>query len=173
MVAKDRCCSYCGHAFRRHQPWPRTCAGCARVSYRNPLPVGIVLLPVGRGLLAVRRSIAPGFGKLALPGGYIGTEETWQEAAAREVFEETGIRIDPAGIHEFRVLSTADAGGLLLVFGLARRYRVAELPPFVPTDETSERVILTRPQELAFPAHTVVVAEYFKRRRRRPTPRAR
>ena len=171
MVTNDRYCSYCGHAFRRNQAWPRTCAGCARVTYRNPLPVGIVLLPVGRGLIAVRRSIHPGFGKLALPGGYIGVDETWQVAGAREVFEETGIRIDPLGIRDFRVLSTADAGGLLLVFGLARRYPVADLPPFVPTDETSERVILTRPQELAFPAHTVVVAEYFRkqwRNRRAP-----
>jgi ADP-ribose pyrophosphatase YjhB (NUDIX family) len=167
MVGKDRYCSYCGRAFRRNQAWPRTCAACSRVTYRNPLPVGIVLLPVGRGLIAVRRSIQPGFGKLALPGGYIGVDETWQEAAAREVFEETGIRIDPQGIRDFRVLSTADAGGLLLVFGLARRYPGAHLPPFVPTAETSERVILTRPQELAFPAHTVVVAEYFRKRWRK------
>ena len=31
------CCSYCGRAFAADQPWPRTCAGCAQVSYLNPL----------------------------------------------------------------------------------------------------------------------------------------
>jgi ADP-ribose pyrophosphatase YjhB (NUDIX family) len=163
---KDRYCSYCGQAFRRNQAWPRACPGCARVSYRNPLPVGIVLLPVGRGLVAVRRGIEPGLGKLALPGGYIGVGETWQQALARELFEETGIRIDPDGIREFRVLSTDAQGGLLLVFGLARRCPASDLPPFVPTDETTERVLLTGPEDLAFPAHTQVVVEYFARRRR-------
>jgi ADP-ribose pyrophosphatase YjhB (NUDIX family) len=166
MPEKDRYCSHCGHAFADGQPWPRTCAACAEVSYQNPLPVGILLLPVARGLVAVRRGIEPARGRLALPGGYIGVGETWQEAIARELFEETGIRTDPAGIREYRVLTSPAHGGLILVFGLARRARLADLPPFEPTDETTERVILQGPEELAFPAHTQVVREYFGRRRR-------
>jgi ADP-ribose pyrophosphatase YjhB (NUDIX family) len=173
MSEKDRYCGYCGHAFADGQPWPRTCAACTAISYRNPLPVGILLLPVGRGLVAIRRGIEPAKGRLALPGGYIGVGETWQEAIARELFEETGIRTDPQGIREFRVLTTHAEGGLLLVFGLARRARLADLPPFLPTDETTERVILQAPQELAFPAHTEIVEEYFGRRRRGRAPRTR
>jgi ADP-ribose pyrophosphatase YjhB (NUDIX family) len=173
MSEKDRYCSYCGHAFTDSQPWPRTCAACAAVSYRNPLPVGILLLPVARGLVVIRRGIEPEKGRLALPGGYIGVGETWQEAIARELFEETGIRIGPAGIREYRVLTSPAHGGLILVFGLARRARLADLPPFVPTDETTERVILQGPEELAFPAHTQVVREYFGRRRHAHRPRDR
>jgi ADP-ribose pyrophosphatase YjhB (NUDIX family) len=173
MSEKDRYCSYCGQAFADDQPWPRTCAACAGITYRNPLPVGILLLAVARGLVAIRRGIEPAKGRLALPGGYIDVGETWQEAMARELFEETGIRTDPHGIREFRVLTSQAHGGLILVFGLARRARLADLPPFVPTDETTERVILLGPEELAFPAHTQVVEEYFGRRRRSPRPRAR
>src|SRR5215813_12854269 len=103
MFAKDAHCSYCGHAFAPGQPWPRTCGHCNHISYRNPLPVAVVLVPVDRGLLVVRRNIEPGFGKLALPGGYVDFLESWQQAGAREVFEETGLRLAPAEIQDFRV----------------------------------------------------------------------
>ena len=59
----------------------------------------------GWGLLVVRRGITPGLGELALPGGYIGMGETWQEAGAREVWEETGLRLDPAEIEDFTALT--------------------------------------------------------------------
>ena len=36
-------------------------------------------------------------GKIALPGGYQMQGETWQQAGAREIFEETGIKINPGG----------------------------------------------------------------------------
>ena len=45
------------------------------------------------GLLVIRRNMAPHIGRLALPGGYIEFHETWQAGAARELYEEAGIRI--------------------------------------------------------------------------------
>ena len=152
-------CSYCGHAFHPQQTWPRTCGNCQQTSFLNPLPVVVVLVPVAGGLLAVRRGIEPGRGLLALPGGYLNLDETWQEAGAREVMEETGVSIDPSGIREFAVRSTRD--GALLVFGLAEPLRA--LPPFTPDAETEERLVLRGPAELAFPLHTEAVAEYFRR----------
>ncbi len=44
-------------------------------------------------VLLIRRSRAPGRGLLALPGGFVEPDETFLEAAAREVVEETGIQI--------------------------------------------------------------------------------
>jgi ADP-ribose pyrophosphatase YjhB (NUDIX family) len=163
MSARNSHCSYCGQRFVEGQPFPRTCAGCQRITYLNPLPVAVVLLPVDGGLLAVRRGIEPRRGRLALPGGYINLGESWQEAGARELFEETGIRIDPAEVADFRVLSAPD--GTVLIFGLARPRRGADLPPFVPTEETAERVVLRGPheEELAFPLHARVVQEFFAR----------
>jgi ADP-ribose pyrophosphatase YjhB (NUDIX family) len=122
------------------------------------LPVVVMLVPVEGGLLAVRRGIEPGRGKLALPGGYLGMDETWQEAGAREVFEETGVTIDPAGIREIAVRSTRD--GALLIFGLAAP--LAALPAFQYDAETLECAILEAPAELAFPLHTEIVAAYFR-----------
>lgn len=154
-------CGYCGHRFGAEQAWPRLCAGCGKTSFLNPTPVAVCLLPVGDGLLCVRRAIPPGAGLLALPGGYIDRAETWQRAAARELFEETGIHIDAAEIEHFRTISSETGDGVLLVFGRARPRRPDVLAGFVPTAETSELVVIRTATELAFPLHTLAVAEYF------------
>lgn len=160
---KDSYCSYCGAAFPEGLAWPRTCPACGSVSYRNPLPVCVVLLPVDGGLLLIRRTNAPQVGNLALPGGFINVGESWQEAGARELWEETGIRIAPAGIRLYDVQSAPD--GTVLIFGLASAVRKADLPPFVPTNETSESVIAREPMELAFSTHTQVAGQFWAGRR--------
>ncbi|HZD11658.1 MAG TPA: NUDIX domain-containing protein [Candidatus Binatia bacterium] len=129
------------------------------MTYRNPLPVSIVLLPVEDGLLAVRRDIDPGRGKLALPGGFIELPESWQEAGARELREETGLAIDARGLSSFRVYSAPD--GTLLIFGLASPWS-GSLPPFNGAEESSERLIIRHTVPMAFSLHTRVVREYFQ-----------
>jgi ADP-ribose pyrophosphatase YjhB (NUDIX family) len=160
-VRKNTCCSFCGLRFADGQVWPRRCAGCGNTSFVNPIPVAVCLLPVDDGLLCIRRAISPGQGRLALPGGYIDLSETWQQAAARELFEETGIVIDPGEVEHFRTQSSTLGDGVILVFGCARPQRLADLPPFVPTHETSEMVVIRSPQELAFPLHTKAIRDYF------------
>ena len=163
MHQRNRHCTFCGQAFDAASPWPRTCAACHETTYLNPIPVAVLVLPVDDGVLAVRRAIAPGSGKLALPGGYIDAAETWQEACVRELREETGIVVAPGGVSALRVV-TVEEGRRLLVFGVAQPLRSADLPAFAPTHETSERVVLRRPEELAFAAHGDVVRAYFARR---------
>jgi ADP-ribose pyrophosphatase YjhB (NUDIX family) len=158
-MQKNSHCSYCGARFADGIAWPRRCSACGNVSYLNPLPVAVLLQPVDGGLLAIRRAIPP-VGRLALPGGFIDVGERWQAAAARELREEAGIEIDPATIREARVLSAPD--GTLLVFGIAPPLAASALPPFTPTDEASERVVLREPaHDMAFPLHAQVVSEFF------------
>ena len=159
MYSKNSHCSFCGHPFGAGHSWPRTCANCGNTSYVNPLPVAVLLLPVDDGLLVVRRGIPPRLGELALPGGYINVGESWQAAAVRELFEETGVTADPAAVREFAVRSAPD--GTLLVFGLAAPTSEAALPPFAPTAEASERLVLRAPAPLAFPLHTAIAAQFF------------
>ncbi len=156
-------CSYCGAAFPLDTSWPRACISCGNVTFRNPLPVCVILVPIQengrRGVLAVRRSIPPRIGEIALPGGYINFGESWQEAGAREVFEETGVSIDPAEIVEYRVRSAPD--GTLIIFGLAQPQNLQLLPDFVINDEASQRLVLFEPAPMAFELHNEMVSGFL------------
>lgn len=156
-------CSYCGTRYAADAPWPRTCLNCGEITWRNPLPVAVALLPVdtpdGRGLVVVRRDIEPARGELALPGGYVEYGEQWRSATVRELWEETGLRAEAEQVALFAVHSTPS--GTLNVFGLLPPRPLAELPESAPTDEATEWLVLTEPQPLAFSTHTQAMADYF------------
>ena len=157
---KNSHCSFCGHPFGVRQPWPRVCVVCGAVSYRNPLPVVVLLVPVGtNGVVVIRRGERPKKGQLALPGGFIEVGESWQQAAVRELREEARIRLDADMVTEYRVRSAVD--GTLIVFGQVPAIDEADLPPFTPTPEVEDRVVLREATTLAFDLHTDAVRDFF------------
>jgi 8-oxo-dGTP diphosphatase len=164
MATQYAYCSYCGTPYPAlDAPWPRVCAGCGETTWRNPLPVAIVLLPVdtaagGRGVVVVRRAIEPCLGELCLPGGFIEVGETWREAAVRELREEAGLHADAADVRLFGVY---DAPVTLMVCGLLPPVRADDLPPSAPTEEATEWLVVTEPLRLAFHTHTRAVGEFF------------
>ncbi len=162
MYRQHSYCSFCGRPFLDGQRWPRICSHCGSTTYRNPLPVALVLLPVDDGLLVIRRAAAPRQGQLALPGGFVEMQESWQHAAARELREEAGVIVAPELITDFGARSTPD--GYLLVFGLGPHLRTADLAPFTPNREAEARLIITAPTDLAYPLHTEMVHQFFARR---------
>jgi len=167
-------CSYCGTRYPDGLPWPRTCAGCGETTWSNPLPVAVVLLPVsygdgGHGIVVVRRDIEPFRGDIALPGGFIETGESWQEAAVRELKEETGLSANPDEVDLFDVQSSPN-GYSLLVFGLLPPRPAQDLPPSRPTEESMEWFVVRESVRLCFPTHTRAMAEYFRQGADRGTP---
>ncbi|MEU6993564.1 NUDIX domain-containing protein [Streptomyces sp. NPDC046465] len=160
-------CSSCGAPFE-DQPsgGPRTCPACGAVTYRNPLPVAVALQPVydaqGTGLVVVTRTIAPARGGIALPGGFIDDREDWRHAVVRELKEETGIGAESRDVRLADAMSAPD--GYLLLFGLLPERPAADLPASVATDETEGWDVLRRPDELAFPLHTVAANAWFEGR---------
>lgn len=164
----DPYCTHCGTAFTSAE-YPRTCPGCGEMTWQNPLPVAVTLVPVrveggtgpgGTGIVAVRRGIEPGYGQLGLPGGFMETRETWQEAAVRELREETGIPADPSTVSIFDVLSSP-GGYRLIVVALVPPRDEADLPPMVPNDETLEWLVLKKPEQLVFDTHMDSLTRYF------------
>ncbi|MGW6706730.1 NUDIX domain-containing protein [Streptomyces sp. NPDC054956] len=159
---RDSHCSTCGALFDSAD-WPRECSSCGAVTYRNPLPVAVALLPVedgaGTGLVVITRTIEPARGGVALPGGFMDFGEDWRESVVRELREETGIHA-PASEVTLAGAHTSPAGHLL-VFGLLPVRPVAELPVSAATDETTGWHVLRGPEELAFPLHTKAAREWF------------
>jgi len=157
-------CSYCGEPYAEDATWPRGCAACGNYTYRNPLPIAALLVPVDDGVLALRRATEPGLGQLTFPGGHIEFGESWQTAAVREFREETGFDfVSPDEVKVFDVCSTS-RGHMLIVFGIARPRRWEKLPPFLPTPEASELVLLREPCDLAFPLDTEIARRFFSQR---------
>ena len=157
-------CSHCGFKFVS-EIWPRVCGVCNEITWRNPLPVVVAVLKIGQGVLLVRRRSQPGYGKLALPGGFLDYGETWQEGVARELQEETGVEMPPSSFKFHRLESSADKKHIL-IFGASPWYimedqALAQIKAFQPNSEVSELVITERPVELAFQTHTEVLAHYL------------
>jgi 8-oxo-dGTP diphosphatase len=70
-----------------------TCPSCGAAvkSYRNPFPTVDIIIEIDGGIILVDRKNPP-FG-WALPGGFVDYGETLEDAAVREAWEETSIRI--------------------------------------------------------------------------------
>jgi len=120
----------------------------------------VVLVPLHGGLLMIRRALpGEGQGKLALPGGYQMLGQTWQEAGAQEVREETGVVVAPASLRMVTVATTPDRRRNLLF---------CQSPPVVHEGasthdaEVSEVLVVHAPVDTAFPLHTQMVMDFFQ-----------
>jgi ADP-ribose pyrophosphatase YjhB (NUDIX family) len=104
LAASLNYCARCGAELRFGQVEGEdrerlACSACGHVAYVNPRLV-VTTIPVtddGRVVL-LRRGIEPGRGSWAQPGGFLEVDETVNEGAIRETFEETGLTVAPGEI---------------------------------------------------------------------------
>lgn len=68
------------------------------------LSVGVIVIKDNKVLL-VKHNYGSANGKYLNPGGYLKDGELPEEAATREVFEETGVKISPVGMIALRCRS--------------------------------------------------------------------
>jgi ADP-ribose pyrophosphatase YjhB (NUDIX family) len=93
---------------------------------RPQLAVSAAIFRDGKVLL-VRRARSPGNGFYSFPGGRVEFGETLHQALAREVDEETGLKIDIVGLAGWReVLPSAGGGGHYVIMSFAARWRANE-----------------------------------------------
>lgn len=59
-------------------------------------------------VLLIQRDWPPHKGEWALPGGHVDPEETSRAAGARELFEEVGVRVNPAHLQQIAAFDQTD-----------------------------------------------------------------
>ena len=90
-------CPTCGAQLKSVHTEGQTnssCSGCGRIIYYDPKVAATTVIGDNNQVLLVKRGNEPGYGLWSLPGGYVDRGEIVEEAAAREVFEETGLNIN-------------------------------------------------------------------------------
>ena len=91
--ARHRFCPTCGGAtVLAKGGWQRDCTGCGAQQFPRTDPVTIMLVEHQGRVLLGRNARFPGRSYSAL-AGFIEPGETVEEAVAREVFEEAGVRV--------------------------------------------------------------------------------
>ena len=97
-IEKYKYCPVCGSShFEKNSPKSLHCSGCGFEMFMNPAAAVVAFITNCKGeLLVERRKLEPAKGTLDLPGGFADTLETAEEAVAREVLEETGLKVTDA-----------------------------------------------------------------------------
>lgn len=97
MPTAPRYCPHCTTELARGVPTGDTherlhCTGCGYIHYVNPkIIAGCIIERDGKYLLC-QRAIPPRPGTWTLPAGFMEAGETTEQAALREVWEESGVR---------------------------------------------------------------------------------
>jgi 8-oxo-dGTP diphosphatase len=95
-------CPFCKSNLYKKKHGDRTrfsCRECGWVHYGNPLPSAVAFVHnENNEILLIKRGVAPGKSKWALPSGFIEQDELPEHAVIRELKEETNIR---GSVHSF------------------------------------------------------------------------
>ena len=139
------------------------CSKCNFINYKNPYPcISVLIVNKNNEVLLGKRhknSIYPE--KWCLPCGYIEYNETYEEAAIREVKEEVGILISPKGI--INVVSNKLISNInSLVIVLIAEYN--EYEKIIPGDDITEVSFfnMNKLPPLAFDADNFIINKYRK-----------
>ena len=101
MQSQDRFCPSCATALVEREASGAlrpVCPKCGRIIYYDPKVAATSVVERDGRVLLVRRGGEPGYGLWSMPGGYVDRGEVVEEAAKREMWEETGLRIEIAGL---------------------------------------------------------------------------
>ncbi len=105
-MKKKRFCNICGSTLTQKAVEGKErelCSKCGHIHYENPLPVvSVIVVNEKREALLVLRDREPFRNMWCFPIGFAETGESVEEAALRELHEETGI--------EGRIVQLVDAG---------------------------------------------------------------
>ncbi len=140
----------------------RVCPNCGYTTeeYKNPKPTADIIVNFGEKILLVNRRNPPhGW---AMPGGFIDYGESAEDAAVREIREETGVEV--TGLAQFHTYSDPKRDPRFHTITVVFTARGTGVP--IAGDDAGE-VGLFGPDELPSPIvfdHPRILDEYFRAR---------
>ena len=97
MLQEDQYCSSCATPLEMCEESDKqrpVCPKCRRIVYYDPKVAAKSIVERDGNILMVRRANQPGYGLWSMPGGYVDRGEVVEQAASREVLEETGLKVE-------------------------------------------------------------------------------
>lgn len=167
MYTKCLCCENCGRKYD-HNEWPRVCTSCGHIRYLNAVSAAMAMVPVDNSLLYIKRAIEPKKGLWGMPGGFTDFKETFEENAARELYEETGLDIDSSDFEIFGRSWKSNAGhSLIFCLAKVKPYKWSDLKNKlnIDTAEVYEAAPFNPDKmESAFPIHFEVYKQWITKK---------
>ena len=166
MTPEDRFCASCAAPLEPREVADRmrpVCGACGRVVYYDPKVVAVCVVARAARVVMIRRATDPGYGLWSLPGGYIDSGEVVEEAAAREVLEETGLEVAVDGL--LGLFSVP--GNRVIIAAFTARETGGALSPGPEALEVG-LFAPTQLPELAFPRDTDILARWAESYRPQP-----
>ena len=135
------------------------CVACGRVIYSDPKVAVAAIIPMGNGIVLLKRAIEPQLGRWSFPSGYVDRGERLEHALEREVLEECGLEVEVS-----RLVGVFSEEGQAVILVVYEANRVSG--KLVAGDETSEARVfpIEDMPELAFEHDDRIVAEWLKRK---------
>lgn len=158
-----RHCQRCGteiHFKEVHARLRPACPECGFTYFFDPKIAVAVIIEIDGAIVMQQRAINPGIGKWTFPSGFVDRGEVVVEAAAREVLEEVGLKVD-----DLQLLNLYSEPGQTVTLVVYHTMVTGQLPSI--GDESSD-VRLFAPDnlpELAFPRDADVLADWLAARR--------
>jgi len=159
---KKKHCHFCGGPLTDKYVEGRTrkyCPGCREPIYENPVPATcIVVTDVSGGIWLVKRNVDPKKGFWCLPGGFMELDETPEQAALRELQEETGLLGKIDMLMGITINPSHNYGSVLMAGYLVREFSGE---PFAGDDASDIACYgLDRLPEIAFDSHRHFIRIY-------------
>lgn len=137
------------------------CPSCNVIHYQNPRILVTAMITWQQKLLMCRRAHQPAMGLWCPPGGFMEQGETLEQATARELREETGVRIEAEDLTLYTVTNLPTISEVYIVF----RGLVAE-PTIQCGSESLEAVFFSEAeipwQSLAYPEMASYLRLFFQ-----------
>ena len=127
---------------------------------RNPVPTVDIIIEIDSRIVLIKRKNPP-FG-WALPGGFVDYGESYEDAAEREAFEETGLQVE--NLKQFHTYSAPGRDERMHTASTVFIAQACGLPK--AGDDAAETALFEQHNlpELAFD-HGAILTDYYSSRR--------